>query len=225
MSKFLGLYLGAMLALLSAHALAAASPVDGSWTRWLRTLGDVTELKVRWSPDKRQVESVRGPMVPSDAALSVEERVRGLAHNVLRLQKMAAEELGEPARGGTQNRKSFRYPQRFEGLPVEGHAILFTIDRHGTVVGMENTLVPFTEPITPVVISGEQARIRAFAALKHLFPMEGKLAESELIVLPVLNTPVRIWRVPVAALPYGLYSVYIRADDGRILWIRDQMIR
>jgi len=137
---------------------------------------------------------------------------------------MKPSELASARKSGTQTRKVYRYPQLYEGLSVEGHALVITVRRDGAVVAMENSLSVFAEPATDIKITPEAARARALAALDPTLSPEGSEVTPTLVVLPVNDVPVRVWRVPVAALPHGFYTIYVRADDGKVLWVRNQMI-
>ena len=184
-----------------------------------------TTLKARWSADNSRLEHVGGVLIPAADPRSPELRVAELANEIRVMQGMKAAELGAVRKSGTLTRKAYRYEQQYEGLPVEGHDLVINVRGDGAVVGFQNNLKTFMKPATAVHLSPESAHALALDALEEgLNPVVGAKVEPKLVVLPVFETPVRVWKVPVTALPHGFYTIYVRADDGKVLWVRNQMI-
>ena len=224
MFKSVGIFAGILLILGISSSFAATNSVKGSWSNWLEARGDSAQLKTRWSPDHSRIESVQGVLIPSTDSRTLEQRVSALADEVRGIHDMKPSELASARKSGTQTRRVYRYAQLYEGLSVEGHALVITVRKDGAIVGMENGLSVFQAPATEVKVTPEAARVRALAALDPTLSPANLEVTPALIILPVNRVPVRVWRVPVAALPHGFYTIYVRADDGKVLWVRNQMI-
>ena len=195
------------------------------WERWVKSFPDSESLSVRWGGEHQSLISVHGLILPPMNAPSAKARVQELVKHIVELHGIKTGDLDQAQEQGSANRTALRYAQHYEGLPVEDKALVVTVRKDGAVVGIENNLASFSEPSTPMVLKAEEARLRALDALK--FPVDKKSVQAPpaAVILEVLGTPVRTWRVPVAALPNGLYSVYVRGDNGKILWVRNRMIR
>ena len=226
MIKSLGVIAGiACLMTLSVSFAADVSEKD-AWTSWLGKQESSTTLKARWSADQSRLQHVGGVLIPAADARSLERRVSDLATEIRVLQGMDVAELSAVRKSGTLTRKSYRYEQQYEGLPVEGHDLVINVRGDGAVVGFQNNLKTFLKPATLVNLTPKRAHELALDALEQgLSPAAGAKVEPTLVVLPVFETPVRVWKVPVTALPHGFYTIYVRADDGKVLWVRNQMIR
>jgi hypothetical protein len=220
-----GILAGVVLLMAWTQGAVATTSISAQWAAWLAQRDDAAALKVRWNPDHSQIRSVQGLLLPSSSRSSRELGISEFVDQVLRVQGIRREHLGRVQKDGTRNRATWSFPQLYDGLPVEDHALVLKVRRDGALVGMENNLARFSKPPTPLILSAKEARIRALEIMDASYARQSAKAAPALVILPFGNAPVRAWRVPVTAWPHGLYCVYVRADDGRILWVRDQMIR
>ena len=211
-----------------AAAAAATSVADAAptakWGVWLKTVPDLKRVAITWTADKRHVKSMHGEIRPPVAGVEPRKRADDLLRDAAPAMEVRFGLLRHVGTDRTTRRTVLRYQQTLEGLPVEGKQVVISVRKDGAVVGFEGDVARFNAEPTQEVIAPSEAVARAFDTVGVTPPEGKKKVRAEKVILDVLGTPVRAFRVPVAALPHGLYQVYVRADDGRVVWVRNRMM-
>jgi Zn-dependent metalloprotease len=204
-------------------ALADAAPT-AAWSAWLGSVPDLERVAITWSRDKRHIRSAHGQIRPPVAGVEPRKRADDLLRDMAPAMALRFDLLRHAGTDRTTRRTVFRYQQTLGGLPVEGKQVVVSVRKDGAIVGFEGDVARFHAEPTPVLIAPSEAVARAYDAVGLVSAPGTSKVKLEKVILDVLGTPVRAFRVPVAALPHGLYQVYVRADDGRVVWVRNRMM-
>jgi len=206
-----------------AAAFADAAPT-AQWSKWLKSVPDLKRVAITWAVGKRHVRSMHGEIRPAVAGVEPRKRADDLLRELAPAMEVRFERMKHAGTDRTTRRTVLRYQQTFDGLPVEGKQVVISVRSDGAVVGFEGNVSRFDQGPTPEVIAPSEAVARALDAVGVSGGEKTQRTKPDKVILDVLGTPVRAFRVPVAALPHGLYQVYVRADDGRVVWVRNRMM-
>ncbi|MBR57121.1 MAG: hypothetical protein CMH54_03585 [Myxococcales bacterium] len=196
-----------------------ASAGTPEWKSWLKARPDAAQLNVKWDKKTQVPSGIRGTMalVPENASTS--EIVRQVAKEFSVLMGLGQNAVGSNSVEKWRGQTTYRFTQQFDGLPVEGHELVIGVQDNGEVSSLQNALIRFQGELAPRTIAPEQARTLALAE----FPA-GVVAPTEPVevVLAHGKVPVRAYRVAVRG--DRMWFVYVRADNGRVAWVRDAAI-
>ncbi len=209
-----------------SHAAAPASRPD--WEAWLAartTRASAAPPQVRWSSSGTVPRTIRGLILEPAPGARPEARAALVAPEVAARMGLSRADLAAPEVRGTARRSAVRFPQTFHGLPVLGHELVVVVRQDGAVVSVQNDLIAFDAPPTAGTLSAAEAVRLARAALPGSLATPAALAGARAVIVPLGHQAIRAWSVPVVTQPLHAYTVYVRADTGAILWIRNRMIQ
>ncbi len=208
-----------VIALAVLMGAAPDAPTD-AWQRWIAARPAPAEFRATWNVDRSAVRSAHGvllapekgePLARANALLAELRPVLGVGSSSLRYDETR----------GTTRRSAVRFVQTLDGLDVVGGEVVVSVRADGAVVGFESAIQRLATDVTPRVISARDALDRAHDLLGRAAPASARVEAVTPEIFPAGSVAVHAWRVPLNALPHGLFEVHVRADDGSILWVRN----
>ncbi len=206
--------------IMSMHINVAGATTPG-WDSWLKLGPDAAQLDIQWDSKTQTPRAIRGPMATVQGNQKISDVVEQLARDFSSLMGLGSDAMSPSTVERWRGQTVYRFNQMLEGIPVEGHQLVIGAKANGDVVSLQNGLVVLQGGLGPRSIRPEQARELAKTGFKKDVMVPSEPVE---VVLAHGTVPVRAYRVPVRGASGGMWFVFVRADDGRVVWIRDAAI-
>jgi hypothetical protein len=192
-----------------------------SWDQWISRTPQPEQIKLTWRADAQVLRSAFGVLRNGRAGVALQRQVDNFVDELVPRYGVRASQLKPLGLEGTGRFKVARYQQTFQGLPVVQRQLSIRVRDDGAILGFESDLAAFDGSAAPAKISPDQAKR---TAQNHLKAKNAKVGAPTEVIMAQGTTPLRMFQVDVALPGMRFYSVYVRADTGKVLWVRDRVI-
>jgi len=206
---------------MGASSAFASEPVQrASWDRWIEATPQHEQLKLSWQPGDQQLRSAFGLLRAARADRTTEQQIRDFVADVAPRYGVRVQDLKSLGVTGKGRFKVERFEQRHQGLKVVQRQLSVRARADGAILGFESDLAPISGQAAPAKISAEQAKI---VATNHINEKTAKAGNPAQVIMVQGTTPLRMFQVDVALPGMRFFSVYVRADNGKVLWVRNRV--